>query len=81
MIEGMMQGLGKTVAPFIYNVLGMWSIRIVGTFIMTQILGYGLISAWACMIAHNFLLFILFTIHYVSGRWKPSEKITKDLKR
>ena len=73
-IEGMMQGLGRTVAPFVYNVLGMWCIRIVGTFVCTQILGYGLISAWACMIAHNLLLFILFTCHYASGRWKPAEE-------
>lgn len=69
-IEGLMQGVGKTVAPFIYNVLGMWCIRIAGTFVCTQILGYGLVSAWGCMIAHNMLLFILFTAHYVSGRWK-----------
>lgn len=69
-IEGLMQGLGKTVAPFIYNVLGMWCIRIVGTYVCTQIMGYGLISAWACMIAHNMMLFVLFMIHYVSGNWK-----------
>lgn len=69
-IEGLMQGLGKTVAPFVYNVLGMWCVRIIGTFIFTQVMGYGLVSAWACMIAHNMLLFILFMIHYISGKWK-----------
>lgn len=69
-IEGLMQGLGKTVAPFIYNVLGMWCVRIVGTYVCTQIMEYGLISAWACMIAHNMLLFILFMVHYASGKWK-----------
>lgn len=70
-IEGIMQGAGKTVTPFIFNVLGMWCVRIVGTFICTQLLGYGLISAWACMIGHNILLFVLFIIHYATGRWKP----------
>ncbi|MCF0115389.1 MAG: MATE family efflux transporter, partial [Erysipelotrichaceae bacterium] len=55
-IEGMMQGVGKTIAPFIYNVLGMWCVRIVGTFICTQVLGKGLVSAWGCMIGHNMLL-------------------------
>ncbi len=69
-MEGILQGLGKTVAPFVYNVLGMWCVRIVGTYICTQLLGYGLISAWACMIAHNFLLFIMFGIHYLFGKWK-----------
>lgn len=70
-IEGIMQGLGNTVAPFVYNVLGMWCARIAGTFVCTQVLGHGLISAWGCMIAHNMLLFVLFTAHYLSGRWKP----------
>lgn len=69
-IEGMMQGLGKTSASFLFNVLGMWGVRIVGTFICTQLLGGGLIAAWGCMIAHNILLFVLFGMHYLSGRWK-----------
>ena len=70
-LEGVMQGLGKTVAPFVYNLLGMWCFRIAGTYICTQLLGLGLISAWACMIGHNMLLFGLFTVHYVTGRWNP----------
>ena len=69
-IEGMMQGLGNTVAPFIYNVMGMWCIRIIGTFICTKLFGLGLISAWACMIGHNILLFVLFSYQYLSGKWK-----------
>ena len=70
-VEGMMQGVGKTREPFIYNIIGMWGVRIVGTFICTQILSFGLISAWACMIAHNILLFILFLIIYIRGKWNP----------
>lgn len=70
-LEGMMQGVGQTIPPFIFNVAGMWGARIVGTFICTQILGFGLISAWGCMIAHNLLLFLLFGIHYLTGKWIP----------
>ena len=70
-VEGMMQGVGKTKLPFVYNIAGMWGVRIVGTFICTQMYGMGLVSAWACMIAHNMLLFILFTATYLSGRWNP----------
>lgn len=73
-IEGMMQGVGKTVAPFIFNVTGMWGVRILGTFICTHLLGLGLVSAWGCMIGHNLLLFVLFTAHYFSGKWNPLEK-------
>jgi len=74
-IEGMLQGVGKTMTPFVYNISGMWGIRIVGTFICTQLLGMGLVSAWACMIAHNLLLFTLFLIHYLRGKWNPLNQI------
>lgn len=73
-IEGMMQGMGNTVLPFIFSISGMWGIRIVGTFICTQLLGMGLISAWSCMIAHNLLLFTMFVFCYVSGRWNPMHR-------
>ena len=70
-IEGMMQGVGNTMTPFVCNILGMWGIRIVGTWICTAQLGMGLVSAWACMIAHNMLLFVLFTVLYLRGTWNP----------
>lgn len=70
-IEGMMQGVGRTKQPFVFNIMGMWMIRIVGTFICTQLLGYGLVSAWACMIAHNMFLFVMFLICYIRGTWNP----------
>lgn len=70
-IEGFMMGVGKTKAPFVYNMIGMWIVRITGTFICTQIFGLGLVSAWGCMIAHNLLLFVLFLICYIQGVWNP----------
>ena len=75
-VEGLMQGVGKTVAPFVYNVIGMWAVRIAGTFVCTQLLGLGLVAAWGCMIGHNLLLCVFFTFHYLSVRWDPfvSEK-------
>ncbi len=73
-IEGMMQGVGNTIVPFVFNIIGMWGIRIVGTYICTQILGFGLVSAWAFMIMHNLFLFTLFVIHYARGKWNPLNK-------
>ena len=70
-IEGMMMGVGKTRAPFVYNIIGMWCVRIVGTFVCTQMLGFGLVSAWACMIAHNMLLFFLYLLAWLRGSWNP----------
>lgn len=73
-IEGMLQGMGKTVVPFVTNVTGMWLVRIVGTFICTVLFGLGLVSAWACMILHNLILCAVFAIYYSSGRWKTKNR-------
>ncbi len=70
-VEGMMMGVGQTKRPFVYNIIGMWGVRIVGTFICTQLLSFGLVSAWACMITHNLLLFVLYLITYIRGSWNP----------
>lgn len=70
-VEGFMQGVGKTKLPFVFNIAGMWGIRILGTFICTQILSMTLVSAWGAMIAHNMLLFLLFMIVYIKGLWNP----------
>lgn len=74
-IEGMLQGVGKTVTPLVGNVIGMWCIRIVGTFICIFLLNFGLISAWACMIGHNLFLFGYYLFFYLSGRWNPLNQI------
>ncbi|MBR6801427.1 MAG: MATE family efflux transporter [Eubacteriaceae bacterium] len=72
-VEGLLLGVGNTKLPFMYNVGCMWGIRIVGTFITTQILGYNLVAAWGCMIAHNMCLCMLYIRTYLSGRWNPLE--------
>ena len=75
-MEGVLLGIGNTKQPFIYNVVGMWCVRIVGTFICTKILGFGLVSAWFCMILHNLLIFVLFFICYYSGKWNPIKVVS-----
>lgn len=70
-VEGMMMGVGRTRAPFLYNITGMWCVRVLGTYLCTQMLGLGLAAAWGCMIAHNLLLFALYLASYLSGRWNP----------
>lgn len=70
-VEGMMMGVGETKKPFLFNIIGMWCVRIAGAFVCTQMLGMGLISAWACMIGHNVLLFVLYLVIYIRGTWNP----------
>jgi Na+-driven multidrug efflux pump len=73
-VEGMMLGVGNTKKPFVFNILGMWGVRIVGTFLCVRFFAGGLVAAWGCMIAHNMLLFALFLICYIRGSWNPLEK-------
>ncbi len=73
-LEGMMLGVGNTTVPFVYNIIGMWGVRIVGTLVCIEFFHLGLVSAWGCMIAHNVLLFVLFLMRYLSGKWNPLEK-------
>ncbi|MBE6768636.1 MAG: MATE family efflux transporter [Ruminococcaceae bacterium] len=72
-LEGVMLGVGRTMAPFVFNLTGMWGVRIVGTFLCTRFFGGGLVAAWGCMIAHNVLLFLLFLVYYFRGKWNPLE--------
>ncbi len=69
-LEGILLGMGNTIKPFIFNVAGMWGVRIVGTFLCTQLMSMGLVSAWACMILHNLLLCGCFIVYYCRGRWQ-----------
>ncbi len=70
-VEGMHLGVGRTKTPFLYNVLGMWCVRIVGTFLFTQVMDFGLVAAWGSMIAHNLLVFILYLTAFIRGTWNP----------
>lgn len=73
--EGMMQGVGNTKIPFVFNVIGMWGMRIFGTFLCLMLLPEPtLVAAWACMIAHNLALFCMFSTYFVKGKWSPLHK-------
>ena len=63
--EGMLQGAGKTGMPFVFNIVSMWGVRILGTFICVTCCGMGLVAAWACMIGNNMLLLVLFRVYYL----------------
>ncbi len=68
-LEGCLQGAGNTKAPFVFNVIGMWCVRIVGTFILVVLLHRGLTAAWGAMIGHNLLLFLIYVLYFRSGKW------------
>ena len=70
-LEGVFQGVGDTKSTFVFNIIGMWGVRILGTFIMLHFFGGGLTAAWGCMIAHNILLGTMLLTRYLRGKWNP----------
>ena len=70
-LEGIFQGVGDTRSTFVFNIVGMWGVRVLGTFITVRLMGLGLVAAWACMIAHNILLCLLLVLRYRTGKWNP----------
>ena len=68
-LEGMLQGAGNTKFSLYVNIAAMWTMRILGTYILTQVFDFGLIGAWTGMIAHNMTSFLCYAIYYKSGKW------------
>ena len=73
-IEGIFNGMGDTFQTFVFNACCMWGVRILGTYVFVRRLGGTLISAWACMIAHNVSLGILLAIKYMLWKRKNTEQ-------
>ena len=70
-LEGIFDGVGDTVRPFLYTVLGMWGVRICFSYLGVHFLDFHLTQVWYCMIANNVFLSILFSIRYFRGKWNP----------
>ena len=69
--EGFLLVVSNTKTPFKYNIIGMWGVRILGTFILIRLCHFGLIAAWAAMIMHNLLIFVLYLACYSRKKWIP----------
>ena len=75
-IEGVLLGVGNTKTPFKFNVICMWGVRILGTFIFAYIMNGTLVSAWGCMIGNNVMLFVLYITYYFKGKWNPLKEVS-----
>lgn len=64
-MDGIYNGLAKTKYPLIVELIAMWGIRIMGSFVMVRILNKGITEVWYCMIANNIIKAILLMIGLV----------------
>ncbi len=66
MMQGIYYGLGKTKYVFVVEVIGMWLVRILFTFLCVVIWHMDLYAVWYCMIADNILKATLLAIPFLN---------------
>ncbi len=64
-LESVFNGIGDTKSPFIASTVTQWVFRVLGTYICIYVLGFGIESAWVCMISDNIARCILLAIFYI----------------
>lgn len=69
-LEGTFNGMGDTKAPFIYSIITMWGVRILGSWIMIHIFHLGLEAVWVMMVFDNVSRCILLVQRFLRGKWK-----------
>lgn len=63
-LESVFNGIGDTKSPFVASTITQWIFRVLGTYICIYILGFGIKSAWVCMISDNIARCLLLLIFY-----------------
>lgn len=69
-LEGTFNGMGDTKAPFIYSIMTMWGIRILGSWVMIHVFYLSLESVWMMMVFDNVFRCLLLSQRFLRGQWK-----------
>lgn len=69
-LEGIFNGIGDTKAPFVFSIVSMWGVRILGTCLCLFVLDAGLAAVWVCMVCDNVTRCALLSWRFVRGGWK-----------
>lgn len=69
-MEGIYNGMGRTRYPLMVELISMWGVRVVGTYLCVRVFGLGITAVWIMMICNNVLKAILLAL----GLRFPSEK-------
>lgn len=69
-LEGTFNGMGDTKAPFVYSLITMWGIRVLGTWLMITVFHFGLEIVWLMMICDNIARCILLLQRFLKQKWQ-----------
>ena len=67
-LEGVFYGLGRTRYAFAVEIIGMWGVRILFTFLCVEYWGFGLRAVWYCMIADNVCKAVLSSVPFLTRK-------------
>lgn len=68
-LEGTFNGMGDTRAPFLFSLLTMWGIRILGSWVMIHIFSFGLEAVWVMMVCDNVARCLLLSRRFLKKKW------------
>ncbi|NBG88162.1 MATE family efflux transporter [Isachenkonia alkalipeptolytica] len=68
-----LQGAGDTKFPMYSSLLGIWGVRVVGVYILSIRMDYGLAGVWTAYAIDITLRGIILMIRFLKGKWKDIE--------
>lgn len=71
--SGALRGAGDTMRPFLYGLVTMWSIRILGAVILSDVLHLGVYSILWAMVADLAVRGALLHLRFLNGKWKTAK--------
>lgn len=69
MVFGILRGAGDTKGPFYLALLGMWAVRVPGSWLLLHFFGLGLQGVWLAMMADMIVRGIASFIRFRKGNW------------
>ncbi len=72
-VSGALRGAGDTMRPFLYGLVTMWSIRILGAVILSDVLHLGVYSILWAMVADLAVRGALLHLRFLNGKWKTAK--------
>lgn len=69
-ITAALQGAGDTKFPMYSTFIGIWGVRVLGTYLFGIVLGYGLLGVWISYVLDVSLRGILLMHRFLRGSWK-----------
>ena len=68
-LAGGLRGAGDTVFPLFSTFIGVLGVRVVLSYILVTIMGYGLVGAWMAVFADQLVRWVLVYFRFQSGKW------------